>query len=276
VTDPRLLRPTFRKCDLPEPPAEVVKRYKAYLTRVSKWRAWKESNDDGLIKQAILRSTLVGHGEIPAYLDDAWGKRVFGDKEFFEDAGDGFWRVIPRSPDDAPSEPSGWEGVRPGEDVLGTALARAADAIGRRSTADLNLRSRFLDEDPWDPVHRDMLACLDATKKRGIEKPLNDLQERSFQEALLDGDWTVQVVAMWLLNTRQLVDVMQRMLAVLKGEPVQYQPYELVFWGPNWTRAALDEKGEIVPLEEAPTPQRTLDNVRMILLNRGILSGKKQ
>lgn len=271
MTDPRLLLPTFQKCELAEPPAEEVKRYRAYLTRVSKWLAFKKSNDDGLIRSSVLRGMLVSGGEVSAYLDDGWAKRVFGDKEFFEDAGDGFWKVRAEEP----SEPSSWEGVRPGEDVLGTALARVANMIGRRSN-DLSLRSRFLDDDGWEQVHRDMLSCLEQTKARGVERPLNELQERALREACLDPDLTVQAVAYWLLNTRQLVDVMQRLISALRNEGGVYQPYELEFWGPQSIRLRVADGGGFETVSEEVTPQRTLEHIRRILLNRGILGGKKQ
>lgn len=273
--DPRLARPTFRKIDLPEPPADEVKRYKAYVTRLSKWMAFEKCNDQRLINYNVLKGMLVARGELAVYLDDAWRKRVFADKDLFEDAGDGFWKVLDIRPEDAPGEPSRWEGVRPGEDVLGSVLAHAADAIGRMRTDRISLSSRFMDDDVWDPVHREMLGCMEQAKRRGYQKPLNDLQERAFHGSLIDPDPAVQIVAMWLLNTRSLVDVMQRLLAAEKGEHGTYAAYELRFWGPPGAKVRQTPEG-LVAEDPVPTPATTLANVRSVLLNRGILGGKKQ
>jgi hypothetical protein len=271
-----LARPTFRKADLPDPPADEIKRYKAYLTRLSKWLAFEKCNDQRLIRSDVLKGMLVARGELATHLDDAWRKRVFSDKEMFEDAGDGFWKVASLHPDDAPAEPSRWEGTRPGEDVLGAALAHAAERVGSiRGSDSLNLFSRFMDTDEWDPVHREMLGCLEQAKRRGYQKPLNDLQERAFVESLLDPDPAVQLVAMWLLNTRSLVDVMQRLLAAERGEQGTFQPYELRFWRPPGARVEMTDAGLIAKDREA-APSVALAQVRSVLLNRGILGGKKQ
>lgn len=259
--DPRLSRPTFRKLDVPEPPPEEVKRYKAYLTRLSKWLAYEEADNKGYIAVLVLRRALVSRGERGVYIDDRWVKKVFGDKGLFEDADQGFWKCIAR-PEDAPSQPTPWEGPRPGEDVIGDALVRAWEEVNRVARTEvLNPRSPFMDTDDWIPVHRTMVGCLEAVKSRGFDKPLDTVQERAFAESLLDADPTVQLIACWLLNTRALVDVMRRLLAHVRGQEPSLLPYEVDFWAP--------------PTGQPRSPEATLAHVRGLLLNRGILGGKK-
>lgn len=259
--DPRLGRPTFRKTDIPDPSPEEAKRYKAYLTRLSKWTAYEEADSKGYISAVVLRQILIGRGERSAYLDDRWAKRVFGDKALFEDGDQGFWKCVAR-PEDAPGEPTRWEGPRPGEDVVGDALARAWEEVNKTARVEtLSPRSRLMDSDDWAPVHRTMVGCLEAVKSRGIDKPLDLVQERSFAESLLDADLTVQIVACWLLNTRAMVDVMRRLLAHVRGQGSDFQPYEVDFWAP--------------PTGQPRSAEATVAHVRELLLNRGILGGKK-
>lgn len=261
---------------MPEPSADEVKRYKAYLTRLSKWAAYDRQNKDGFIKDALLRSFLIGKGELEVYLDAAWAKRIFADKELFTDAGDGFWKVADLRPEDAPGKPTAWEGLRPGEDLLGNVLASAHHDVVHCKTSELNLRSRFLDQENWDPIHRVMVQALERAKARGLEKPLNELQDRSFREALIDDDTYVQIVALWLLNTRMLVDAMTRFLAAVKGDTSGVHPYELDFYAPRAIPITRREDGVLQAVRPVVTYEACLDNVKSLLLNRGILSAKKR
>lgn len=267
---------TFRKCDVPAPSPDEVKRYRAYLTRLSKWAAFDRQNKEGLVKDAHVRGFLISRGELASYLDSAWAKKIFGDKELFTDAGDGFWTVAAMRPEEAPGEPTPWTGLRPGEDLLGDVLVRAHDDVVRCNTSELNLRSRFLDSEKWDPIHRVMLRALESAKAKGLEKPLNELQDRSFRESLLDGDIYVQIVSIWLFNTRLLVDAMTRFLAAVKGDASGVQPYELDFYAPSAVPITKAPDGTLQAVGAAPTYETCLENVKTILLNRGILGGKKR
>lgn len=246
-------------------PPEEVKRYKAFLTRLSKAKACEEAGDSGsAVGAKALRQSLVAAGELESYLDEGWVKRVFSDKDLFEDAGDGFWKVKALRPDERPAEPTPWEGMRPGEDIAGNAVRRATDAVVR--VPQPPWKSKWLTGDAWEQVHRAMLPALSYAKSRGMEKPLTPLQEWSFLESLRSDDPTLQTVALWLLNTRVLLDLFTRMQASLKGGPSVSQ-YELTIYGPDsWTG-------------ETPPPvsfEATFKNVRSFLLERGILHGKKQ
>lgn len=265
---------TFRCCPQPDPSPEETKKYKAYLTRLSKWTAFDQANNQGLIKDSLLRHCLIGKGELAIYLDAAWSKKIFSDKELFTDAGDGFWKVTPVSQEEVPAEPARWVGIRPGEDLLGNILLRAHSDVLRHGLL-LNLRSRFLDDDVWTEVHPVMMRALESAKARGIEKPLNELQDRALRESSVDDDVFVQVVAVWLTNTRMLVDAMGRFLAAVKGDASSVQQYELAFYSPQSVRVSGHDDSSYTGAA-APTYESCLLNIRKILLNRGIISANKR
>ncbi len=247
--------------DLPDP--DEVKKYRAYLTRLSKWTAVKLADDKtSMVRDSVVRAKLIKGGELGIYLDEAWAKRVFADKTLFEDIGDGFRKVLMAADEEeAPAHPSRWEGVRPGEDVIGFALQKMIEALSRVSPKP-NLRSRWLDSDDWQPVHQLAIQAMEYAKRRGVEKPLVPTQERSFREACIDEDEGTQAAGLWFLNTRTLVEAHGRFLAFLKeGTPVQSDDLSII--------------RDVMRNPEDNTPEIAMKFARRHLLERGILHGKK-
>jgi len=275
VAEEHVVVRAFHRCVVPQPPADEVKRYKAYLTRLSKWAAVKRANKQRQVNVSALRGFLISEGELGSYLDDGWAKRVFSDADLFSDVGDGFWQVSDLSPDEAQAKPSKWEGVRPGDDVLGDVLFRIHAEVVRHRV-DLDLGHPLLDSDQWAPLHQIFMRYMKWAKSaRGLEKPLNDLQDRAFREACLDADANVQLVSVWLTNTRLLIDVMTRLLATVKdGVPYVHQ-FEVDRYAPAHFAVTVSDD-VVTPTHVLPTYEMCLMNVRRLLLNRGILDAKKR
>lgn len=249
--------PTFFRCPPDPPSTNEVKKYRTFLTNLSRWVAVKIANDDtSIVGESVLRADIIKRGELGPYLDADWAKRVFSKTELFEDTGGGFWKVlVSEEEEEAPAKPSPWSGVRPGEDVLGSALTKMVDGFGRLSPQP-SIKSKLLDSDEWFLAHQLGVAALEYAKRRGVEKPLAPLQERAFREACLDDDWSMQAAGLWLLNTRAAVESHARLLAKLKGtEGAVVLQEDLVQWG--------------------DTPELAFRTTKRLLLERGILSGKK-
>ncbi len=250
----------------PDPPdPDVVKRYRAYLTRLSKWLGVKLADDKtSIVRAADVRSEIIKRGDLAIHLDESWAKRVFSDKDLFEDAQGGFWKVLVGADDEgAPSHPSKWEGVRPGEDVSGAALTKMVDGLGRL-TPRPELRCRWLDSDAWQLTHQFAVVAMEYAKRRGVERPLALLQERAFREACLDEDYGLQAAAIWLTNTRVLVEGHARLVSVLKKEE-----------GAALQSDDLFIIRDVMCPPEENTPEIAVKFARRHLLERGILHGKK-
>ena len=64
--------------------SDDAKRYRAYLTRLTKWPVFGEANKERQVNRDHVRRALIKGGELESYLGDAWAKRVFGDTKVFE------------------------------------------------------------------------------------------------------------------------------------------------------------------------------------------------
>jgi hypothetical protein len=238
---------------------DEVKKYKSYLTRFSKWLAVHSSSKpkaSNLITEAILRSLVVGRGELKSFCDETWSKKVLGDQNIFEPNGEGWWKIVVDE-EKGPSRPK-WEGIRPTDDVYGDALIRATEAFVQLPVTP-NAKAQWLDTDSWAPAHRCMTSAMEYAKSRGSERPLIPLQELAFHRSLVSDEPYLQLVALWLTNTRRLLEAFNRLQAVKKGE------------------AEMDQ-GDLYFLRrpgQEPSYQSASAFVRHLLLERGILGGNK-
>jgi len=254
------------------PASNDVKRYKSYLTRLSKWAAYEQKSKRppiGVIGVSALRAYLVSVGELSAVLDDDWCKRVFSDKDLFEAAGEGFWKVLG---DESPSKPTEWVGVRPDEDVIGDALRMGfRDVVDTGLASVVDVRSQFLLGEDWQKMHPIMLRAMQYAQRRGVAKPLIGMQDRSYAQALVIDDWAVQVIALWFTNTRMLLEALARFRDTVAGRSNSVTRSDLVFYAPQ---AVQVEQGVLQPVADV-TREACLENIRGILTDRGILNDRK-
>lgn len=257
---------SYLRCLPPLPEPEEVKRYKAYLTRLSKWVATELADEktEYQVGTNVLRGNLIGRGELAFYLDAGWAKRIFSDKGLFTDVGAGFWKVAQLPPEDSPSEPSEWSGPRPGEDITGSAIQRTIDTLSRFDPP--NWKSRWLEGDEWMRIHPVVVSALTYAQSRGIEKPLVPLQERAFLESMADEEEALQTIGIWLTNTRAVLEAHGRFQTAIKDRSMAgLYPGDLLLFRDNVIRAV-------------ETPHKVSDSfafTRRLLLERGILHGKK-
>lgn len=252
------------------------KKYRAYLTRLSKWEAQHQMNSDRHIGVDYLRRVLKYKGELLDELGDDWAKRVFKG-EMFEDIGNGFYKVVEderwERPPPLDSRPK-WEGVRPGEDVVTDALYKTVEAFKNTKHIDLRLdfRSR-LESESWIEVTRAVHVGFRYARRRGLAKPMYPMAERAFMadEFHIDGG---PALALWFMDSISLVDSFQRLRAHLKdGSPLFS---EMLIYQPWSWQTKLDDDGKMMIIDEEMTPQVALREVSRLMARRGLLPKKKR
>lgn len=244
--------------------AAEEKRYRAYLTRLSKFVAVAEAEEskDGVVSVGVMRRVLISRGELASFLDEGWEKRVFSDEALFLDVGDKFFKVLVSSddPENAPSKPSQWEGVRPTEDVLGNTYRRVVGHVS--GLEEPSWSDRFLTSPSWRAIHPYAVAGLEYATRRGIEKPLVPLTAYVFDLACGTEDRATQTFALWLVRTRETVDAYTRLRG---GEGVvPLTEDELWFHQPMFARADGGPPVEV-------TAATIAKHLRARLVDRGII-----
>lgn len=253
--------------------ADDAKRYRAYLTRLTKWVVFDEAKDRQ-INQEHMRRLLIQSGEQAEHLDDGWAKRVFGDAKMFEKQAGGFFRILDGVEQGKKPEWKG--GARPGEDVAGNTLHKLVQHV-HDLDEDPPWTSHRLSDKRWEPVSRYCISALNHMRTRGIERPMAPLQDRAFAESLRTDDPAHQTVALWLTTTRYCLDAYARVRAYEKGEGKLFWEGELELYRPTHFRAKRDpETGELAFIDEEFTVKVALEVIRDILVKRKILKEQRR
>lgn len=254
--------------------SDEVKRYRAYLTRLTKWAAFEEANKEGEFNRDHLRDRIIGYGELEAHLGEAWEKRVFADAKMFEHSSGSFFSLAEGAAQ-AKSRPEWKGGPRPGEDVAGDTLRRLVTHVEKE--LEPPWKNYRLADERWDAVSRLCVQAMNHMRTRGIERPMTVLQERSFIEALRINDRAYQTVGLWFVDTRYYLEVYARLRAYARGEGELLYDGELEMYRPTSFHAKYDEeRKELVAIEEEFTIDVALRVVRNILVQRKILGEQRQ
>lgn len=270
---------------------ERVKKYRSYLTRLSKWEAIRAVISNKGVNQVgedHLRRVLVDLGEIRSFMDDRWAKRIFSDGNLFESDGDGFWRLknpdewkwkrgrIVRFTDEHPEghirkRPEWTDGVRPGEDVVGTAYEFCLDRVSNMPVP--NRSDERMDSDEWVSVGQKMVRVMKWCRKRGLEKPLAPLQEHAFQKSLLTTDRSAHTVALWFTRARIYLDAFVAIRKSKEGDtlPPHADPK---LWLPRSVPASISADGSYRIDEPSPSVELAKHVIHENLAKIGIVSKK--
>jgi hypothetical protein len=242
--------------------SDLQKKYRAYLTRRGKYEAIRICNRQQVVTVEGLRVAMLDAKELAEYVDEKWARKTLSDKKLFEPSEGAGYRMVSgtKLPDKAPE----WSGLRPGEDPLRDTFDKAVAKV-----------LALPNEPPWDSyrlahgdwvhVSKIIVGAMNHLKKRGVERPLGELQSMAFSAALATDDRATQTVALWLIDTAYYVDAYGRLQ---KGE---IPPEGAGYFSPSVIEHEKGEDGKLVPKEEADPVKRSLKTVRGILTRRGIL-----
>ena len=253
--------------------SDDVKRYRAYLTRLTKWIVFDEANKERQFAVDHIRSVLIKAGELEVYLGDGWAKRVFGDTKMFENDEGSFFNIR-EGVERAKTKPEWKGGPRPDEDVAGDTLRKLVAHVAHLPGPPWT--SYRLANEKWDPISRFCVAALDHMRSRGIERPLTVLQEHAFTEALLTDDRNHQTVGLWLTDTRYYLDVYTRLRAHAKGEGEMYENEMGLFKPTSWPMSFDEETKKLELIEEPFTVEVAMRVVRGVLVKRRLLKEQRR
>lgn len=249
--------------------SDEVKKYRAYLTRLTKWASFNEANVDGEFNRDHLRSRIIGYGELEGFLGEDWEKKVATNK-LFEHSSGPFFSIVDGS--EKPKRPEWKGGPRPGEDVAGNALLKIVERVNRMPEPPW--KSHRLADQRWDPVSDVCVKAMNYMRSRCVERPLALIQERSLFEATRTDDRAHQTVSLWFVDTRYYLEVYARLRAQAKGND-EMGEQEMGLFKPSSSLAMFnDETGKVEAVEEPFTVEVALCVVRDLLVKRTILKGK--
>lgn len=266
-----------------EDPA-FVKKYRAYLTRRSKWEAIALCSDPDVaqVSAVHLRDVLAKNGEVRDFLDDKWEKRVLGSDKF-KDIGSGFYALVDPDEEPSPTRPE-WTGRRPGQNFGRDAHQSILASFPHVDAGDLR-NDRVLLGGPWDTVADLVVHNLSIMKKRGSESPLAELFDYAWRHTPGTAvDHTDHhALLLWLTIAMADTDAFKRLSAyVKKGED---RPADILgqedgrgspIYTPRTTRFEKDDNGEYRNVPRDPSPEGVMNMIRALLVQRGLMPRRRR
>ncbi len=258
---------------------ERWKRYRAYLTRRSKWEAIRLCLKHEQVGAIALRGLMHNIGERAEDLDAKWEKRILGDTKLFRLTSNGNFFEL--ADDLELGKCPTWVGERPWQNFVSDAydwvLANVA-TVG----VDLS-KARVLLNNKWDQVSRVIVMALDGLRKKRVEEPLTKLSDFAWDLAMVTSAKThntQHAISLWLTVTRIEVDAYTRLRAYIAAEGDR--PWDVLgqedghgspIYSPMSTGYLMADGGyEKVDVDQ--TPKAVLQWIRQRLVYRRILKGR--
>jgi hypothetical protein len=261
----------------------IEKRYRSYLTRLSKHEAIYAGQKNEAVGVQALRDSLVKKGEVREFLDDAWAKKVFGDLKIFESNGDGFYQLTNEAGEIELGKRPTWKGQRPGDDWVRGAYDNIVSSIDEMSLSEVIGGTRCLSGE-WRETASATISALEDLKRRGIERPLEKLWEVAWDESLktsISESVTVHQVALWLTTTMGDTDAFVRLRAYMR-DGTQPRPWDVIgvedgqvtAYVPTTVRASLNDAKALIAEPPDLSPRGVLESIHGRLVYRGVMKEK--
>lgn len=251
----------------------IETRYKAYLTRRSKYEAVRACQRRDMVGVVALREVMIGVGELRPYLDDTWAKKVLGDTKLFEPSGEGFYVLTDEAEEINLGKRPTWVGERPGQDWVRETFDDICARVHELEPADIK-GALYCLSSKWDDTATRVIEGLDELRRKEVDKPLSKLWEFAWAESMrttLQTAPTCQQVTMWLMNAAAEVDAYTRVRAYLReGE----RPADIL--GPEDGHGARGFPPIVYYPDRDPdgSPAGVLESLRHRLVRRGIMKDR--
>jgi hypothetical protein len=212
---------------------------------------------------------MVERGELPAYLDGSWEKKIFRNAKFCEETGQGFYRLVEAEREKESGDAPFWKGERPGQNFPAESYRRL---MPHAPDADLSDYGNHYAE-CWARFGKRAVVELEALRKAGVDRPLERMAEQGLalsSVVTIDVDPGLHAIAYWFVTTAGMADVYARMKGFLrKDTPVRPWDVDGYSSGPARFKEVDGELVEIVVDRESDDGKFAI--VRRLLIGRRII-----
>lgn len=257
---------------------ELLKKYRAFITRRSKWEAIKLCIDHDQAGARALREIMLRAGVPKSDLDEKWEKKILGDTKLFRLKSGEFFELA----DDLElGKRPHWSGERPGQSYVKDAYLWAIDHVPHVDPEDVR-NNRSMLGDMWDPYAEFIVRALDGLRKREVEEPLAKLHQMAWTDSILfdiNDHPVVHAVAKWLTLARGDVCAYTRLRAYIAGGD---RPHDVLgpedgYGSPVYVYATVgfkrDDGGGYEEIQVDVSPDGVLRLIKSILVRRRIMRG---